>query len=222
MMTGTETTAFSTAKYFDKYNFSYIFFLFNIIKKYNIMKKIPQIVAILGLLFVLQSCTKEPLSFKFDLSSFEGCLSANPYYGPEQYYFLDVNTADITKAITDRSYKVDDLKEIKLGKVSINVSSTGVSFDEIANVAIYARPFSATPPTKPTRGEKQLAYSESISSGSTALDLKVTGASLIDLIKNNQKIQLVMEVLNKDKVGGTQPICVKTDATALEITVQQK
>ncbi len=66
----------------------------------------------------------------------------------------------LPKAITDRSYKVDDLKEIKLGKVSINVSSTGVSFDEIANVAIYARPFSATPPTKPTRGEKTVSLQQ--------------------------------------------------------------
>lgn len=186
------------------------------------MKKLPQIIAILGLLFVLQSCTKEPVTFPYSIPSFEGCLPANPYYGPEQYYTLDVNTADITKAITDKSYKVDDLKEIKLGKVTLKVSSSAVSFDEIANVSFYARPFSATAPTKTTRGDKQLAYSESISSGSTTLDLKATGTSIIDLIKSNQKIQIVMEVLNKDKVGGTQPICVKTDATELDITVQQK
>jgi hypothetical protein len=184
------------------------------------MKKTTLLYAMLGFILLLQSCSKDPITLDYKVNEFSGCLPANPFWGPEQYYTVDIATADLQNLAKQQKKDLNDIKSVKLAKATVQISTSGLTFDEIANVSLYIREASTVAPDANTKGT-QVAYSESIAPAATSIDLAINGSEVSDLIKNNEKVQLVLVVLNKDKTGGTPPICLKVTESVLSVSISQ-
>jgi urease gamma subunit len=186
------------------------------------MKKTNLLYAMLGFILLLQSCSKDPFTLEYKVKEFSRCLPANQFWGPAQYDTINVSTADIQNLAKQKSKTINDIKSVKLAKVTVQVSSTGLTFDEISNVSLYIREASNVAPNASNKGT-QVAYSESIAPAATSIDLAINGTEVSDLIKNTQNVQFVLEILNKDKTlsGGTPPICLKVAESVLSVQISQ-
>jgi hypothetical protein len=183
------------------------------------MKKITQILGLFIIVLSLNSCEKDTLSFDFPLPDKDVCLPPNLYYGPEQYFTFTVTNADLNAAATVAKLDLNTLKSAKLTKATIEVTSTGLTLDEIQNVSLYARATGLGTPTSSNKG-MQVAYTGTIAAGATSINLELNGTQLLSLFENNKDAEFVIEVLNKDRTstGGTPQVCIKMKNATLGLS----
>lgn len=186
------------------------------------MKKTSTLAVLMAFLFLFQSCKKEDLEKPYPLPNVEGCLPANPFYGPSRYWGVDVSS-DLVKAVVTAAGKtIEDVSSINFNKGKVIITTPGLSFDEIQSASVWIRPKSSDPITETNKGV-QLAYTESFTAGAQSADLTLTGTDILSQIKSNAETQLILEVLNKDKTatGGTPEICVKLVDASLQLKIKQ-
>lgn len=184
------------------------------------MKKLLYSFTAIALLLSIGSCTKDPLSVKYGVNETQVCLNANPFYGPEQYYVVDITKADITAAlaVAGITYDAARIKSAKLENAELAVVTSGISLNEISNAALYVRD-TQSGVTGSNKGT-QVAYTENIGAGASATILKLNGTELREFVLKDN-FQLVIEVLNANKVGGTPAFCLKLNNTRIAVSVKQ-
>ncbi|MBL7778496.1 MAG: hypothetical protein JNK66_09425 [Chitinophagales bacterium] len=186
------------------------------------MKKLLYSFAAVALLLSIGSCTKDPIAVKYGVTDTQVCLNANPFYGPEQYYVIDINKSEVVTALANVGITYDParIKSAKLENAELVVVTSGVSLDLVSNAALYVRDTQTG--VNGTNKGTQIAYTENIAPGAAATALKLNGTEMREYaLKDN--FQLVIEVLNADKTstGGTPAFCLKLSNTRITYSVKQ-
>jgi len=180
------------------------------------MKKTVLNMLVMAAIMTIASCCKDPFIIPYTLGDVSLCLPANPNYGPYQVQTTTITKAQISAAMEQAgvSFSADRIENAKLDKAEVEVTSAGLSFDEISSAELYVREAGQS-------GDgKQIAYSEAIPAGAQSIQLKLNGEDLKPYLLLDQ-FELLLKVLNKDKTGGTPAICVKLTNSLIKIEAKK-
>lgn len=167
-------------------------------------------------ILTIASCSNEPIIIPYGLGDVSLCLPANPNYGPYQVQTQKITQAEIATVMEQAgvSFNADRIENAKLDKAEVAITSAGLSFDEITSAELYVREVGQS-------GDgKQLAYSENIPAGAQSIALTLNGEDLKPYLLLNE-FELLLKVLNKDKVGGTPAFCVKLTNSLIKIEAKK-
>lgn len=139
------------------------------------------------------SCTgdgEQRFEIPLTISNFSvGALDPNQSW---KTFSTEVVTNDISAALSDYGYSFDNVKKIEPKNITLTITSSGQTFNNIQNIDAFV---SATGFT-----ETKIAYSETIPSGATTLPLSSQYSDITEILKQPEFTFLV-RALNQGAFG---------------------